>query len=74
MELSENSKNAIPVFLIIIFVLYSLKPHFLFGTDGKPKNNGLGSNSDGTKKTVFSMNNLIIILAFISWFIFKEKK
>lgn len=72
MELSDNVKNAIPVFFIILLVIYSLKPSLLFNSDGKLKVHGIGRNSDGTKKTVFSMNNLVIILAFISWIIFKK--
>lgn len=71
--LSDRAKNAIPIFIILILIIYSVKPKMMFSPDGKPKSNGVGRNSDGTKKTVFSMNNLVILIAFISFYIFKKE-
>lgn len=58
------------IYLIFLIIgLYSLKPDFVFKPDGTPREYGLGYDSKGHRKTFYTFQVLIMIMAvFIATF------
>lgn len=64
-------KNTIVIFVFLICLIYICKPNFIFKNEGGVytiREYGIGGN-DGDKKTLFNMNNIVLLLVFISIFI-----
>ena len=58
------------IYLIFLIIgLHSLKPDFVFKPDGTPREYGLGYDSQGHRKTFYTFQVLIMIMAvFIATF------
>lgn len=62
---SDKVKKIIPYLLGTILILYLVKPSISFKPNGQLRNYGFGYDSDGYKKTLYTMHNLIILLSVI---------
>lgn len=63
--LSDKIKKILPYFLGTILTFYLIKPSISFKPTGQLRNYGFGYDSDGYKKTLYTMHNLIILLAVL---------
>lgn len=63
--LSERTKKILPYLLGSILIVYMLKPSISFKPNGQLRNYGFGYDSDGYKKTLYTMHNIIILIAVI---------
>jgi hypothetical protein len=59
-----NLKNAIAIYLLIVFSILYSKPKFIFNEEGNLKEFGTGKN-----KTVFSLWFIFLIGAIVSYII-----
>jgi hypothetical protein len=55
-----NLSTKIPLLILVIVFLFSLKPVFLFKPNGKPREHGFGLDSEGYKKTIINLHFFII--------------
>jgi hypothetical protein len=62
---SDKVKKILPYLLGIILIFYLVKPSISFKPNGQLRNYGFGYDSDGYKKTLYTMHNLIILLSVI---------
>ena len=62
---SEKVKKILPYLLGIIVAFYLIKPSISFKPNGQLRNYGFGYDSDGYKKTLYTMHTLIILLAVL---------
>jgi len=69
-KLSEQVSRQIPYLLGIIIILYIIKPNVLFKPNGKPRLYGIGYDDEGYRKTLYTFQFSIIILALFIYFIF----
>jgi hypothetical protein len=60
----------LPFLLTSIIIIYIVKPNILFKPNGKPRVYGIGKDDEGYKKTLYTFQFLIIILALIINYIF----
>lgn len=60
---SEKITEKIIYLIIIICVIYVVKPSVLFKANGKLRNYGVGVDSEGYKKTLYSFHLVIILIA-----------
>lgn len=63
--LSERTKKILPYLLGCILIIYMLKPSISFKPNGQLRSYGFGYDSDGYKKTLYTMHNIIILTAVI---------
>lgn len=63
--LSEKVKTLIPYLIGIILIIYLLKPNIFFKPNGKTRLYGLGYDDDGYKKTLYTFQFAIIIIALL---------
>lgn len=66
------NENAIVIFIVSLMMLYYYKPTMLFIKDGagyKLREYGVGYDEDENKRTLFNMQNIILILAIFSYII-----
>ena len=61
--LSEDIQQKIIYLFIFIISIYIIKPNIFFKSNGKPRNYGIGFDNEGYKKTLYTFQFLIIILA-----------
>ena len=61
----ENIKQKIPYLIGIIIILYLIKPTIFFKPNGKPRLYGIGYDDEGYKKTLYTFQFALIILALI---------
>lgn len=73
-NISDKSKNMIPVYLLLIVSLFYFKPAILFKPNGKPREYGFGIDSEGYKKTLFTLHFMIIIIVCIIYFKYTQNK
>lgn len=62
---SDKVKKILPYFLGIIVLFYIIKPSISFKPNGQLRNYGFGYDGDGYKKTLYTMHNIIILLAIL---------
>jgi hypothetical protein len=60
-----NLKDKIITLIFIIVLIYIIKPSITFLPNGKPREYGVGYDSEGYKKTFYTMQNLILLTAII---------
>ncbi len=60
----------LPFLLMAIVIIYIVKPNILFKPNGKPRDYGIGKDSEGYKKTLYTFQFSIIILALIINYVF----
>jgi hypothetical protein len=63
----EIQKKIIYLFCTII-IIYIIKPSILFKPNGKPRVYGIGYDYEGYKKTLYTFQFLIIILALLVYY------
>jgi len=63
--LSNKIYNIIPYLFSIIILVYLVKPNIAFKQDGQLREFGFGIDKDNYKKTLFTMQNIIIFLTVI---------
>ena len=68
--LSEKVTRQIPYLLGVIIILYITKPNILFKPNGKPRIYGIGHDEEGYKKTLYTFQFLIIIIAILIYHLF----
>lgn len=68
--LSEKVSRQIPYLLGIIIVLYIVKPNILFKPNGKARLYGIGYDDEGYRKTLYTFQFAIIILALFVYYMF----
>ena len=68
--LSDKVKRLLPYLIGSIVILYIVKPPISFKPSGQLRNYGFGYDSDGYKKTLYTLPILIIFLTvFLYMFI-----
>ena len=65
MILSDKVKRILPYLMGGIVILYLTKPSISFKPNGQLRTYGFGYDADGYKRTLYTMQNLIILLAII---------
>jgi hypothetical protein len=60
---SDKVKKITPYLLGAILIFYLVKPPISFKPNGQLRNYGFGYDSDGYKKTLYTMHNIIILLS-----------
>ena len=65
MILSKDIQNKILYITGIIILLYIIKPSLVFKPNGEHREYGLGYDKDGYKKSIYTMQLLIIIVVVI---------
>lgn len=63
--LSDKVKKILPYLLGTILIFYMIKPSISFKPNGQLRSYGFGYDSDGYKKTLYTMHNIIILLAVL---------
>jgi hypothetical protein len=64
-------RNSILIFIITSVFIFSYKPSIIFKKEGgvySQRDYGIGRR-DGHKKTLFTYNNIIILVSLFSWII-----
>jgi hypothetical protein len=67
MYISENIKQKIPILICLIVVVFIFKPKFIFKPDGEPRQYGFGYDDTGFKRTLYTPQLVVLILALIVW-------
>lgn len=65
MLLSDKVKRILPYLIGIIIVFYITKPSISFKPSGQLRNYGFGYDTDGYKKTLYTVQNLIILVTIV---------
>lgn len=65
MVISKRVRVIIPYLICIIILFYLIKPSISFKPSGQLRNYGIGVDTDGYKKTLFTMQNTIIFITII---------
>ena len=68
--LSDKVKKILPYLLGTILIFYMVKPSISFKPNGQLRTYGFGYDSDGYKKTLYTMHNIIILLAVLLYIYF----
>lgn len=66
----DKVKRQLPFLLTAIVIVYIIKPNILFKPNGKPRVYGIGKDDEGYKKTLYTFQFSIIILALIVNYVF----
>jgi hypothetical protein len=61
--IDDKLKSKILLLVGIIIFIYMLKPSIMFKPNGKMREYGLGYDNDGYKKTMYSMQTIILLVA-----------
>lgn len=64
---SEKVSNIFPIIIVIILILYFVKPSFMFKANGQTRHYGVGYDSNDYKKTLYTMQNVIIFTTILLW-------
>jgi hypothetical protein len=67
MQFSEEFKEKVLLVIFSILAYYLLKPSITFKPSGRPREYGFGIDSEGYKKTVYTMQNIIILIVILLW-------
>jgi hypothetical protein len=70
LNLSEKVARQIPYLLGFIIVLYIVKPNIFFKPNGKPRIYGIGHDEQGYKKTLYTFQFAILVLALLVYYTF----
>lgn len=73
MEISVKVRKIIPYLICIIVFFYLMKPSISFKPNGQLRNYGFGSDADGYKKTVYTMQNFIIFITILLYYMISIK-
>lgn len=63
--LSDKVKRLLPYLIGSIIILYIVRPSISFKPSGQLRNYGFGYDSDGYKKTLYTLPILIIFLTVV---------
>jgi hypothetical protein len=63
--ISESLRKIIPYLVGIIILLYIMKPSLSFKPSGQLREYGFGYDSNGYKKTLYTMQNITILITVI---------
>lgn len=63
--LSDRVKKILPYLLGCILIFYMVKPSISFKPTGQLRSYGVGYDSDGYKKTLYTMHNIIILITVL---------
>lgn len=72
-QLNNKLKDMIPLYLLLVLSLFYFKPNVVFKPNGKPREYGLGNDSEGYKKTLFTLHFVILVIVFIIYFQYTNK-
>lgn len=61
--IDQKLSNKIFLLVTIIIIIYMLKPSIIFKPNGKFREYGLGYDNEGYKKTMYTMQNIILLMA-----------
>lgn len=64
-SISENTKKRILYLITIIILFFIIKPSIFFTPNGNLRAHGVGFDSDGYKKSLYSFHYFIIIIAVL---------
>lgn len=65
-------KKKIPLLFLLIFLYYTIKPSITFKPNGKSRVYGFGTDTEGYRKTLYTMQNIIIVIVVIVHFCIKS--
>lgn len=68
--MSSNIKRQIPFLIGGILIMYITKPSLFFKLNGKPRLYGFGYDEEGYKKTLYTFQFIILIMALIIYYRF----
>lgn len=68
--LSSNIKRQMPFLVVGILIIYITKPSLFFKLNGKPRLYGFGYDDEGYKKTLYTFQFVILIMALIIYYRF----
>jgi hypothetical protein len=68
--LSSNIKRQVPFLVGGILIIYITKPSLFFKLNGKPRLYGFGYDEEGYKKTLYTFQFIILIMALIIYYRF----
>lgn len=68
-NISDATKKRIPYMIAIIILIYIIKPSFFFTPNGSMRSYGLGSDSDGYNKSLYSFHYFLLIIGVFLFFI-----
>lgn len=63
MNITLNQR--LPLLILLIFIIYILKPSIIFKSNGETRLYGLGYDEDGYKKTLYTFHFIIIVIVFL---------
>ena len=69
-QLSSKIQRQIPFLIGAILIIYIIKPSLFFKVNGKPRLYGFGYDDEGYKKTLYTFQFVILILALIFYHVF----
>lgn len=72
--INDNTKNMILAYLLFVLSLFYFKPNILFKPNGTPREYGLGVDTEGVEKTLFSLHFVIIVTVFLIYFQYTKQK
>lgn len=61
----KRLQDVLPAFLLGVLSLFYFKPQVSFKPNGKPREYGFGLDQEGYKKTLFTVQFLIVVYCFI---------
>lgn len=67
MILSKRVVSFLPIVLLIAALLYFFKPELVFKSNGKMRESGFGTDSEGYKKTLFTFQWILIVSCIIAF-------
>ena len=70
--LNEKIKMIIPLLMIFIVFVYTVKPNILFKPNNKLREYGVGYDNEGYKKTLYNLQLIIIIIVLIFYLKFNK--
>jgi hypothetical protein len=62
---SQVVQHRILYLLGLIAILFVIKPRFFFKPNGKPRLYGLGYDHEGYKKTLYTVQFIVLVLAIL---------
>lgn len=58
------------VLILSLILIYTFKPNIIFKPNSKPREHGVGVDSEGYNKTLYSMFSITIFLCVIIYILF----
>jgi hypothetical protein len=72
LKISKSVKNKIPYVFGIIIIIYIVKPNIIFKPNGKLRDYGIGYDSEGYKKTLYSFHFVILIVVLFVYLLMED--